>query len=343
MIEVAIVGGGPAGAYCAYKLAEKGIYPTIFDHSHPREKPCGGLISPLAQELFQFLKKLPIEHVKREMVHFVSPLGRKFSINMKRKEVICVSRLEFDLFLLNMAIDKGAEWRKERVVEVKREGKIWKIKTDKNVYSSKKIVGADGVNSIVRRKVTKPLKAADKGICYGYFAEGLEDEVISFHFLPQREGYIWIIPRKKNASVGIGCTEISHLSQVKKELDTFIQKKYPKIKIVSKWTALIPNIKKVETFCSPVAGSSWILIGDAAGHVNPINGEGMLYALLDGELAALAIIEGDMRLYEKLWRHVYGLNLLIGIKLRKWVYRRFFLECYCRYLKIAGILKQILK
>ena len=77
MIEVAIVGGGPAGAYCAYKLAENGIYPTIFDHSHPREKPCGGIISPLAQELFPFLKKLPIKHIKRTRMYLTSPLDEK--------------------------------------------------------------------------------------------------------------------------------------------------------------------------------------------------------------------------------------------------------------------------
>jgi len=338
-IDVAIVGGGPAGAYCAYNLAENGIYPTIFDHSHPREKPCGGLISPLAQELFPFLKKLPIEHVKIEIVYLVSPSGRKFSINMKRKEAICVSRLEFDLFLLKMAMDKGAEWRKERVVEVKREGKIWKIKTDKNVYSSKKIVGADGVNSIVRSKVTKPLKAVDKGVCYGYFAEGLEDEAISFHFLPRRNGYIWIIPRKKNVSIGIGCAEILHPSQLKKELDTFIRKNYPKIKIVSKWTALIPNIKKVETFCSPTAGPSWILIGDAAGHAHPISGEGILYALMDGELAAQAIMHNNPLSFERLWRCTYGLNLLLSGKLQKWVYRRTFSELYCMYIKLSSLIR----
>jgi flavin-dependent dehydrogenase len=116
------------------------------------------------------------------------------------------------------------------VVEVKREGNFWKIKTDRNVYLSEKLVGSDGVNSIVRRKVTKPLKAADRGVCYGYFAEGLENEVISFHFLPQRKGYIWIIPRRKNVSVGIGCTEISQLSQAKKEFNTYIQKTTQKSK-----------------------------------------------------------------------------------------------------------------
>ena len=55
--DVAIVGGGPAGAYCALTLAKKGIMPTIFDHSHPREKPCGGGISPPVLKKFPFLEQ----------------------------------------------------------------------------------------------------------------------------------------------------------------------------------------------------------------------------------------------------------------------------------------------
>jgi flavin-dependent dehydrogenase len=40
--DVVIVGGGPAGSYCAFKLAIKGVFSVILDGSHPREKPCGG-------------------------------------------------------------------------------------------------------------------------------------------------------------------------------------------------------------------------------------------------------------------------------------------------------------
>ena len=52
--KVAIIGGGPAGVSCAIELAKHGIYPTIFDHSHPQEKPCGGGITA------QVLKKFPL-------------------------------------------------------------------------------------------------------------------------------------------------------------------------------------------------------------------------------------------------------------------------------------------
>jgi geranylgeranyl reductase family protein len=335
MIEVAVVGGGPAGSYCAYCLAENGIYPVIFDHSHPREKPCGGMISPLAQEILPFLRELPIEQVKRKRIYIIPPSGKKISINIKKNEAICVSRLKFDQFLLNKALNMGAKWIQEKVVDVKRWGNFWKIKTNKHLYVAKKLVGADGINSIVREKVTIPLRNTDKGLCYGYFVEDLENEEISFHFLPHRKGYIWVIPRKKFSSVGIGCAEISRLSLsgLRKELDTFIARHYPEAKMISKWTALIPNIKDAKTLCNPVAGKTWILIGDAAGHVNPVSGEGIPYALLSGELAAQAIAENDLLLFEKLWRQSYGLNLLLAVKLRKWIYKRPILECYCRYSK----------
>jgi flavin-dependent dehydrogenase len=55
--DVAIVGGGPAGAYCAFELAKQGINATVFDHSYPREKPCGGGISPPTIEKFPFVER----------------------------------------------------------------------------------------------------------------------------------------------------------------------------------------------------------------------------------------------------------------------------------------------
>jgi geranylgeranyl reductase len=336
MIEVAIVGGGPAGSYCAYCLAENGIRPVIFDYSHPREKPCGGMISPLAQELFPFLKELPIEQVRRKKVLLFSPSGRKISINIKRGHVICVSRSEFDRFLLDMALNKGAELVREKVVDVRECVGFWKVKTDKRVYAAKKLVGADGVNSVVREKVTAPLKGVDRGVCYGYFVEGLENEDISLHFLT-RSGYIWVIPRRKVSTVGIGLAEMSHSKMLKRELDIFVARHYPNIKIISQWAASIPNIKNVKTLYSPVAGKTWILIGDAAGHVNPVTGEGIPYALLSGELAAQAIAEDNLPLFEKLWRHSYGLNLLFGVKFKNWIYKRPILECYCRYIKVQSI------
>ena len=55
-VDVAVVGGGPAGAFCALELAKRGVYATIFDHSHPREKPCAGGISPPLIQKFPFVE-----------------------------------------------------------------------------------------------------------------------------------------------------------------------------------------------------------------------------------------------------------------------------------------------
>ncbi|MEM2145608.1 MAG: hypothetical protein QW279_09620 [Candidatus Jordarchaeaceae archaeon] len=274
------------------------------------------------------------------MIYLVSPYGRRVSINLKKSEVICVSRLKFDQYLLNMALDKGAELKHEKVVDIERKGKLWKVVTARNIYLAKKLVGADGVNSIVRRKVAVPFKNADIGICSGYYAESLGNEEISFYFLPYRKGYIWIIPRKDYTCIGIGCLEATHSKNLRRELDLFIKRNRPNTKIISKWAALIPIIKDISTFFSHVAGSNWVLIGDAAGHVNPTNGEGIPYALLDGELAAQTIAEDDMILFEKLWRQVYGLNLLLSVKLRKWLYKKYVLEPYCTYVKIKSVIKE---
>lgn len=329
MIEVAIIGGGPAGAYCGCCLSEKGIYSTIFDHTHPREKPCGGIISPLAKEMLPFLAKLPIEHVKRRQVIVVTPSGRKVSFKVKQGEILCVSRMDFDMHLLNTAMNKGARWIKEKVVDIRRNGKIWRIRTERQLYKAKKLVGADGVNSLTRRKLIGPLSPADKGICQGYFVDGLENEEISIHFLPHRRGYIWVVPRRKNTSIGIGCTEIARSKNLKKELDAFLARNYPSIiGKASRWATLIPNIKSAETYAMLTAGKNWLLLGDAAGHVDPINGEGLLYSLLDGQLAAEAIAEEKMELFDELWRQTYGLSLWFSIKFRKWIYTKPFLEFY---------------
>jgi geranylgeranyl reductase family protein len=339
MIQTAIIGGGPAGASCACCLTENDIYPVIFDHSHPREKPCGGLVSPLAQELFPLLKRLPVEHSETNKICFISPSGKRIYYSYKKHKILGFSRLKLDQHLVNVAINKGAKLIKEKVIGLERKNKLWKVKTQKQSYLIQKLIGADGVNSLARKNIIGPLIMRDKGLCFGYFVKGLEKEELTMKLLPQLEGYIWVIPRAQQTSVGIGCTDISHSHRLKKELDMFIAQYGPSVEKISGWGALIPNVKDVKTFHISLAGSNWILIGDAAGHVNPITGEGIMYALLDGELAAQAVVENNLLLFDKLWKKKYGLNLFTTIKLRRWFYKKTMLEFYCNCLKFWSIIQ----
>jgi geranylgeranyl reductase family protein len=336
VIKVAIVGAGPAGSYCAYKLAETGIYPSIFDYSHPREKPCGGLISGIAQDFFPFLKTLPITHSERNSVTLIAPSGKRRIIDLKEGKIIGFSRLKFDQYLLNMAVNEGADLIEEKVIGLERKCGWWKVRTQKQAYAVKTLVGADGVNSMVRRNIIGSLSKRDKGICFGYFVKGLENENITIKFSPTEEGYMWVIPRGEDTSIGIGSTRIHRYHKLKNELDAFISNFYPQAEKISEWTALIPNVKSVKTLRNPIAGSNWILIGDAAGHVDPITGSGIIYALLDGKLAAEVIAEDPPERFNKMWIEQYGQTLLRATTLRSWVYKRPILEFYCMYLKFQS-------
>ena len=235
-----------------------------------------------------------------------------------------------------MAVNEGAELIEEKVIGLERKYGWWKVRTQKQSYAVKTLVGADGVNSMVRRNIIGSLSKRDKGLCVGYFVKGLEKENITIKFLPAKRGFIWVIPRGEDASLGIGSAEIRPHHELKNELDTFASKFCPNAEKISAWTALIPNVKNVNTFRNPIAGSNWILIGDAAGHVNPISGSGILYALLDGKLAAKVIVEDHPELFNKLWIETYGQTLFLDTMLRGCVYKRPLLEIYCIYLKFQN-------
>ena len=113
--DIVIVGGGPAGAYCAYELAKNGIYPIIFDNSHPREKPCGGGLSPLVLEKYPFIKNVPSKGIFSARFKIISP-SVKEAIAKGNRGSFNVSRLQLDKYLLNMAIKKGARLVEESVI-----------------------------------------------------------------------------------------------------------------------------------------------------------------------------------------------------------------------------------
>lgn len=336
MIDVAVVGGGPAGAFCAYNLARNGIQVSVFDDSHPREKPCGGLITPEAMRYFPFLTELPIEQRMLRKGHYISPGGTNAVVSSKKNPFRAVSRLKFDLALMEMATSVGAEWVKERVLSLEPWENAWRVTTSKGDYHAKVLVGADGHQSLVRKNMIGPLGREDFGFTVGYLLSGLDKDEFELHFLPHRKGYLWVIPRTGHVSIGMGCSEMSLANGLKIELDRFLDERYPCLNRISEWASLIPNVKKAESLRKQLAGKDWVIIGDAAGHVDPITGEGILYALLDGEMAASAIIEKNLLAYDRTWREVFLRRMIMNMKMRKILYNRMGLAIFCHLTRIDG-------
>jgi geranylgeranyl reductase family protein len=302
--EVAIVGAGPAGAYCAFELAKQGLSPVILDHSHPREKPCGGGISPPVIKKFSFVENFRPLGFSFGNFKIISCIDTEI-LTKQLENGFSISRRIFDEAILNMAIDKGARLIKQKVNEIEKKGNIWKIKTDKMVFSTKVIVGADGVNSLVRNKTIGPISKDNLALTFGYLARPLEKDNAIIKFLAKIPGYIWVFPGKGYSNVGIG-SELKEGSLLKALLDDFIKTRFPSIRITSKYASLIPSASNPKFFRIPCAGKDWILIGDAAGHVDPISGGGILYALWGGQIAAKAIINKDTKSFDSIWRKEYG-------------------------------------
>jgi len=316
--DIIIVGAGPAGAYLAYLLARNGIHATIFDDSHPREKPCGGAISPFALRKFPILERVPHSRTI-DRIMAVSPKGREAMLHLPKDSGMVVSREHLDWYLLQQAVNHGAKLVKERVTDIEGKADGWLIRTRNGESSSRIVIGADGVNSVVRRRIVGHIPRKNIAACIGYFARGYEKDYGIIRFLDGCNGYAWIFPRETHASIGVGM-DIKRANNLRGHLNGFVEQYIPNMEKPSRYGALIPAIREPSFFNMPCSGLNWILIGDAAGHVNPITGEGILYALWSAELASRALTEGNPSKFDVLWRGEYYPELVEACRLVRFIY-----------------------
>ena len=321
--DITIVGGGPAGAYLGYRLAQNGIYATIYDDSHPREKPCGGGITPFTLERFPLLKGVPSSYRFVHRMLFISPEGKEAMVS--GQSLMNVSREHLDGYLLQKAVDSGAKLIEERVTGIEERADGWLIRTQKGEYRSRLVIGADGVNSVVRRATVGRIPRENLAACIGYFARGVERDYSVMRFLKDCKGYAWIFPRETHSSIGVG-TDTRHARNLTSYLNEFIEDYCPNIEKISPFGAMMPAARDPKFYETPCSGKNWVLIGDAAGHVDPILGEGIRYAIWGAELAAEAILDGEPAKFDALWREAYYRDFLEACNLSEFIYNPDMLE-----------------
>jgi flavin-dependent dehydrogenase len=169
--------------------------------------------------------------------------------------------------------------------------------------------------------VAKPFATTDLAMGIEYLTEETGDNLSKMQFLDERRGYMWKVNRGSYNSVGI-IDSLSCASKLKADLDKFLHNLKPGTRPILRLNALVPRASSSDFFLSSCAGKNWLLIGDAAGHVHPLTGEGVLYALWSAELASQAVYAGDTRLYDSLWREEYGNELVKAVVAQKMLYSR---------------------
>src|SRR5262249_29739226 len=153
-------------------LANAGAAVAIFDPTHPREKPCGGGVTGRALTLVADAVAgidLPTTAVAR--ARFLDRnAANPAVVDMPRGALDVVARTDFDQALLAAACKAGARLIDRRVTDVSVDRSGARLKTGTEVHHARVLIGADGTNSLVRRRLSRPFPRSALSVATGYFA-----------------------------------------------------------------------------------------------------------------------------------------------------------------------------
>jgi len=340
-LRVAIIGAGPAGALAAWHLARGGLAVDVFDPSHPREKPCGGGLTARALALLPEAPAddpLPARRVSR--CELESGSGERVEVELSRPVAIAARR-ELDAWLLRRAVAAGARHLAERVTGLEPGGRL-SLASGERRYDV--VVGADGANSLVRRRHLGTLPAARRMMAAGWLARG--DAPMLVRFTPDLEGYLWLFPRRDHVCVGI-CAPLGRVPSraLLERLETEVARSFPALcePEAARYAHTIPSPSVRPATLAEVAGDDWALVGDAAALADPITGEGIHPALASARALARALLAGEgPRGYPPRLLADCGEELLRAARLRPRFYAPGFARRMIRYAALSRGIRGVL-
>jgi geranylgeranyl reductase family protein len=294
--DAIVVGAGPAGSATAIRMARAGARVLLVDRARfPRDKPCGGGLSGRA------VRELPVDvsPVVEDAVRTLEVrLGyrKRFERRSDVPLILMTQRRRLDAFLAEQAAVAGVDFRDGVTVGGLTMGPDGAaLRVDGREVTARVVVGADGVNGRIARAA-----GLGRGLVYGIALEGNGPlrpgrrgrATVELGVVPG--GYGWVFPKGDHANYGVGGWAAEgprlreHLARLCDahgvELDSLADLKGRRLPVRR---------------TSAARRDAVLLVGDAAGLVDPLSGDGISEALISARLAADAILEGRLDTYEE--------------------------------------------
>lgn len=287
--DVTVIGGGPAGSTAATLTAKAGLKTLLIDRAvFPREKVCGDCLNPGCWEIFDRLgvagEIAGLPSARLQWVTFTNIRGRQIEHRFPNSgpPETGIRRSVLDHALLMNAEKAGVEIRQGEPVTGVERG--WLIKTGRRQVRTKFLVAADGRNSSVARFLGAfPRTRTDRVACQTYFSA---DRPLHIALELNQLGYMGI------GTVGQGAVNLCIVARPRQieELRSRITERFG-LTEEQRWNTVAPLSRRPVGTDDPTL----FYVGDAARVVEPFTGEGILYALKSGSLAAESIIESQRK------------------------------------------------
>lgn len=327
MKRVAVLGGGPAGAFAAEMLASAGVNTIVLDEKLAWEKPCGGGLTFKAYNQYPFLinNDTPKKVVRRTSLS--SKRAGTAHLELDRPLLI-YSRFDLNSMLLKRAGKAGAAIEKARVIALERGDRTWVLRTKSGtrIEADYCIVANGARNSL--KDVGTQWASGDTMTALGYYIPYEQDHV-DLQFFPNFEGYIWIFPRAGHLSAGIA-GKGKPAQELRTMLERYLQERGIPLRDATFYGHVIPSLERPTWRSNRVAGDGWLGVGDAAGLVDPVTGEGLYYALRSADLAVQSVLNcGPLDAadgYRSVLRSEFIEDLEVGARLAKRLFAGTFLH-----------------
>lgn len=305
-VDVAVVGGGPAGATVAREAARGGLRVVLLERSPNAPLRCAGIISLEARKELGIPEELVLERLVGVVVH--GPKGAQAVLTAGSPKALVIDRLGLDRHLRTQAREAGAAvWE-----GVPAQG--WEppfLITPREKIATGFLVGADGAVSGVSRWAGL---SGPGELLAGYQAEieatprypGHAEIFLDPGIAPGFFG--WAVPAGERVRVGLVTTEGNRGYG---SLRGLLKRTFPGARVCSLAGGLVPIGPPPRTATGGV-----FLVGDAAGQVKPLTGGGIYYGGVAAKLLGGLLSRGCPEEYERQWRAALGTEIEFGLRAR---------------------------
>lgn len=294
--DAIVVGAGPAGSTAAFRLSRAGARVLLLDRERfPRDKPCGGGLT------YRAVRQLPVsvEPVVEDIVHRFQ-LGFRYARRFERRTdeplILMTQRRRLDAHLAEQAALAGADFRdgaRATALELDEGGST--VRFDRSAAAAPVVIGADGVNGLTARALGLTGQrqhgvALEGNVPQVHAREDYRGRaVVELGAVPG--GYAWVFPKGDHVNVGVGGWE-SEGPCLREHLERACAGYgLPAGQLESLRGYRLP----MRAAGDPVSRGRALLVGDAAGLVDPLSGDGIYEAFVSARLAAettLELLEG---------------------------------------------------